>query len=55
MLVSLAACTLLGGTVYATGDGAAPYPVANDAAADGTGTLKGGSIAAGIGYPWGSR
>ena len=53
MIVSLAACTLLCGTVYATGDGDAPVPVASDAAADGTVTLKGGSIAAGIGYTWG--
>ena len=53
MMVSLAACTLLCGAVYATGDNSAA-PVAADAKADGTVSLKGGSVAAGIGYTWGS-
>jgi hypothetical protein len=39
--------------VYAN-DGNSPAPVAADARPDGTVTLKGGSVAAGIGYTWGS-
>jgi len=46
------ATTLLCGAAYAgEGDSA---PVADDARPDGTVTLKGGSVAAGIGYTWGS-
>jgi hypothetical protein len=53
MMVSLAACTLLCGAVYASDDNS-PAPVAADAKPDGTVSLKGGSVAAGIGYTWGS-
>ena len=49
-LVSLAASTLLWGAAYA---GGTESPVANEAKADATVTLKGGSVAAGIGYTWG--
>jgi hypothetical protein len=52
-IVSLAACTLLCGAVYANDDDP-PAPVAADAKPDGTVNLKGGSVAAGIGYTWGS-
>ena len=52
MIVSLAACTLLCAAVYADEAGSSA-PVADDATPDGTVTLKGGSIAAGIGYTWG--
>jgi hypothetical protein len=52
MMVSLAACTLLCGAAYAGGaDSSAP--VGDDANPDGTVTLSGGSVAAGIGYTWG--
>ena len=53
MMVSLAACTLLCGAVYASDDNSAA-PVAADAKPDGAVSLKGGSVAAGIGYTWGS-
>lgn len=53
MMVSLAACTLLCGTVYASDDNS-PAPVTADAQPVGTVSLKGGSVAAGIGYTWGS-
>ena len=53
IIVSLAACTLLCGAVYANDDNSAA-PVAADAQPDGTVSLKGGSVAAGIGYTWGS-
>lgn len=50
--VSLVACTLLYAAAYA--GGAEPSsPVANEAQVDATLTLKGGSVAAGIGYTWG--
>ena len=52
MMVSLAACTLLSTAAYA-GDSDSSAPVAADAQPDATLTLKGGSIAAGIGYTWG--
>jgi hypothetical protein len=52
MIVSLAACTLLCTAVYA-GDASSSAPVADDAKPDGTVTLSGGSVAAGIGYTWG--
>jgi hypothetical protein len=52
MIVSLAACTLLSAAAYA-GDSDSSAPVAQDAQPDATLTLKGGSIAAGIGYTWG--
>ena len=47
MMVSLTACTLLCGAVYANDD-SSPAPVAADAKADGTVSLKGGSVAVGI-------
>lgn len=52
MIVSLAACALLSAAVFA-GDKDASAPVAEDAQPDATVTLKGGSVAAGIGYTWG--
>jgi hypothetical protein len=51
-IVSLAACTLLSVAAYA-GDSASSAPVAEDAQPDASLTLKGGSVAAGIGYTWG--
>ena len=51
-MVSILAATILGGSVYAA-DGASSAPVADNATPDGTVTLKGGSVAAGIGYTWG--
>jgi len=50
MIVSLAACTLLCAAAYAADKTA---PVAEDAKPVATVTLKGGSIAVGIGYTWG--
>jgi hypothetical protein len=52
MIVSLAACTLLSAAAYA-GDSDSAAPVAADAKPDATLSLKGGSVAAGIGYTWG--
>jgi hypothetical protein len=52
IIVSLAACTLLHVAAYA-GDSKSSAPVADDAQPDATLTLKGGSVAAGIGYTWG--
>ena len=52
MILSLAACTLLCTAVYA-GEASSSAPVADDAQPDGTVTLKGGSVAAGIGFTWG--
>jgi hypothetical protein len=52
MFVSLTACTLLAAVVYA-GDSDSSAPLAEDAQPDATLTLKGGSVAAGIGYTWG--
>jgi hypothetical protein len=53
MMFSLAACTLLCAAAYAAdADSSAPV-VADDAKPDATVTLKGGSVAAGIGYTWG--
>jgi hypothetical protein len=53
IIVSLAACTLLSAAAYA-GDSDSSAPVAEDAQPDATLTLKGGSVAAGIGYTWGN-
>src|SRR5207302_11253828 len=51
-IISLAACTLLGAAAYGhEADSSAPVP--DNATPDGAVTLKGGSVAAGIGYPWG--
>jgi hypothetical protein len=52
IMVSLAACALLSAAAYA-GDSDSSTPVAQDARPDATLTLKGGSVAAGIGYTWG--
>jgi len=52
VMVSLVACTLFSGAVYA-GDSDSSAPVADDAKPDATVTLKGGSVAVGIGYTWG--
>src|ERR1700742_4063880 len=51
MMFSLMACTVLCGAAYAGAD--PTTPVAADARPDATVTLKGGSVAAGIGYTWG--
>lgn len=51
-IVSLVAGALLCTAAYA-GDTESSAPVANDAQPDATVTLKGGSVAAGIGYTWG--
>jgi hypothetical protein len=51
-MVLLVACTLLC-TVARAGDAESSAPVANEAQPDATVTLKGGSVAAGIGYTWG--
>ena len=52
MMFSLVASTLLCAAAYA-GDADSSAPVADDAQPDATVTLKGGSVAAGIGYTWG--
>jgi hypothetical protein len=52
MIGSLAVCTLLSAATYA-GDSDSSAPVAQDVQPDATLTLKGGSVAAGIGYTWG--
>ena len=52
VMISLAACTLVCAAAYA-GDADSSAPVADDAKPDATVTLKGGSVAAGIGYTWG--
>jgi hypothetical protein len=51
-MFSLVACTLLCTAAYA-GDADSSAPVADNAKPDATVTLKGGSVAAGIGYTWG--
>jgi hypothetical protein len=52
IITAFAACALLSVAAYAGGaDSSAP--VAKDARPDGTVTLKGGSVAVGIGYTWG--
>jgi len=52
VMVSLVACTLFSAAAHA-GDAGSSAPVADDVKPDATVTLKGGSIAAGIGYTWG--
>jgi hypothetical protein len=52
LIASLAACTLLCAASYASEDSSSP-PVADNATADASVSLKGGSVAAGIGYTWG--
>jgi hypothetical protein len=51
-MISLVAGTLLCTATYA-GSTESSAPVANEAKPDATVTLKGGSVAAGIGYTWG--
>ena len=53
VIVSLAACAMLSAAAYA-GDSDSSALVAEDAQPDATLTLKGGSVAAGIGYTWGN-
>jgi hypothetical protein len=53
MMISLAACTLLSAAAYAS-DADSAAPVADDAKPEATVTLKGGSVAIGIGYTWGN-
>jgi hypothetical protein len=52
MLVSLAACAVLSVAAYA-GAADKSAPVADDATPDGSVSLKGGSVAVGVGYTWG--
>jgi len=51
-MISLAACTLLSGAAFA-GDADTSAAVTDNAAPVATVALKGGSVAAGIGYTWG--
>lgn len=51
-MVSILAATVLCASVYAA-EVTPSAPVADSATPDGTVTLKGGSVAAGIGYTWG--
>lgn len=51
-MISLVASVVLSAAAYA-GDTESSVPVANEAQPDATVTLKGGSVAAGIGYTWG--
>ena len=53
MMISLATCTLLNVAAYAE-DAGSCAPIAEDAQPDVTLTLKGGSVAVGVGYTWGS-
>lgn len=52
MMIYMAVSTLLGAAAYA-GDADSTAPVADNASPDATVSLKGGSVAAGIGYTWG--
>jgi hypothetical protein len=52
MIVSLAAAALLSAAAYAS-EADSSAPVADNATPDATVTLKGGSVAVGIGYTWG--
>jgi hypothetical protein len=52
LIVSLFACALFSAAAYAT-DSNSSAPVASDAEPNGAVTLKGGSVALGIGYTWG--
>jgi hypothetical protein len=52
MIISLAASVLLCVAAYAS-ESDSSAPVAENPTPDGTVTLKGGSVAAGIGYTWG--
>ena len=52
MIVSMTASVLLSAAAYA-GESDSSAPVAENAQPDATVTLKGGSVAAGVGYTWG--
>jgi len=52
VIVPFLAAILLGGTAYGAAE-IAKAPVADDAKPDGTVSLKGGSVAVGIGFTWG--
>jgi hypothetical protein len=52
MFVCFAACALVSLSAYA-GDSDSAAPVASDARPDGSVSLSGGSVAAGIGFTWG--
>jgi len=52
VVAALAACTLFCAASYA-GDTGSSAPIAEDTQPDATLTLKGGSVAVGIGYTWG--
>jgi len=52
VVISLAACTVLCAAAYA-GEAGSPAPVADGARPDATVTLKGGSVAVGVGFTWG--
>lgn len=52
MMVSLVACSLLCTAAFA-GDTDSAAPIANDASPDATLSLKGGSVAVGVGFTWG--
>jgi len=52
VMFSLVAAAFLYGTAYAA-DTSSSVPVAENATPDGKVTLKGGSVAAGIGFTWG--
>jgi hypothetical protein len=52
MMVSLVACSLLCAAAFACDTNSSP-PIADDASPDATLSLKGGSVAAGIGFTWG--
>jgi hypothetical protein len=52
LVPSVMACALLGSVAFADSEDSSA-PVAADARADGTVSLTGGSVAAGVGYVWG--
>ena len=52
MMALLSACTVLCGAAYAA-DSDSSAPVGDSVTPDGTVSLKGGSVAVGIGYTWG--
>ena len=52
LVPSVMACALLWSVAFADSEDSAA-PVAADARADGTVSLAGGSVAAGVGYVWG--
>lgn len=52
VMPSVMVCALLASVAFADSEDASP-PVGADAQADGTVSLTGGSVAAGVGYTWG--